>query len=398
MKLNAVVHRFIFMELLIPFLVSVMFLLFVFLMTTMLKIAKLIVNYHVSLDIVGRMILYSIPAFLEYIIPMATMIAVLLTFLKMSNDNEIIALKSGGISLYALTPAVFLFCTLTFLTTCFMTVYGIPMGKLGIKELLFKLKSSSYSALLQERAFNDKFKGIMIYVSKTDPQTNTLIDVFMEDRSNRKAVVTVMAPRGQLIDQPDGKALHLRLFDGCISQVQQKDKSSHVIRFKTYDVRLDLKGAYRAIGSGAKYEDEMSVGQLLHYIAIHAADKSGRYYPMLIELHKKFSLPFSCFALGILAIPLGIRSRFSKQSFGIALGLISFLVYYLLLSAEQVFGESGMYPPAIGMWLPNVLFGGLGFYLLFRAANERPMLLSGLIDRLSARRSDREEGTVNGEP
>lgn len=391
MKLNSVVNRFIFRELLTPLLVSVMFLLFIFLMATMLKLTNLIVNYHVSLGIIALIILYSIPAFLEYVIPMATMIAILLTFLKMSNDNEIVALKSSGVSLYALTPPVFLLCTLTFLLTCFMTIYGLPKGKVGIKNLLFKLKSSSYTALLQERSFDDKFKGIMIYVSKTDPRTNRLIDVFMEDHSNRKAAVTIMAPRGQLMDQPgDKKVLHLRLFDGCINQVQLQDKSSHAIRFKTYDVRLDLKNAFQAVRSKMKYEDEMSLSELCHYIAVHAPNKSGRYYPMLMELHKKFSLPFSCFALGILAIPLGIRSRFSKQSFGIALGLISFIVYYLLLSAEEVFGESGMYPPAIGMWLPNVLFGGLGLYLLYRAANERPMLLSGLIDRLSAWRSKRE--------
>ncbi len=386
MRLNSIFHRHILRELLAPFLLSVMFLLSIFLMTTMLKLTNMIVNYHVSLGIVGRMILYSIPAFLEYVIPMATMIAVLLTFLKMSNDNEIIALKSSGVSLYALTPPVLLFCTLAFLITCFMTIYGLPMGKLKLKDLVFSLKSSSYGALLQERAFNDKFKGIMIYVNKTDPRTNSLIDVFMQDHSNLNAVVTVMAPRGELVDQPNGKVLHLRLFNGCINQVQLKDKTSHVIRFKTYDVRLDLKDAYQAVRSGMKYEDEMSLSELRHYIATHSPNGRNRYYPMLIEFYKKFSLPFSCIALGILAIPLGIRSRFSKQSFGIALGLFSFLGYYLLLSAEQVFGESGMYPPIIGMWLPNVLFGGLGLYLLFRAANERPMLLSGLIERLPFRR------------
>jgi lipopolysaccharide export system permease protein len=367
-----------------------MFLLFIFLMTTMLRLTNLIVNYHVGVGTIGRIVLYSTPAFMMFVIPMATMIAVLLTFLKMSNDNEIIALKSGGVSVYALTPPVLFFCALAFLTTCFMTLYGLPVGKLGIKHLLFKLKSSSYGALLQERAFNDKFKGIMIYVSKTDPQTNTLIDVFMEDHSNPKAVVTVMAPRGRLVDQPDGKILHLRLFDGSINQVQLKDKSSHVIRFKTYDVRLDLKNAYQAIQSKVKSEDEMRFSELREFVDTHGKNKDSRYYTMLIELHKRFSLPFSCISLGILAIPLGIRSRFAKQSFGIGLGLISFLIYYLLLSAEQVFGESGMYPPAIGMWLPNVLFGGLGFYLLFRAANEKPMLLSGIGERLSARRSKRK--------
>jgi lipopolysaccharide export system permease protein len=90
-----------------------------------------------------------------------------------------------------------------------------------------------------------------------------------------------------------------------------------------------------------------------------------------LEFHKKFSIPFACFALGILAIPLGIKSKSAKRSTGLILGLLFFLIYYLLLSAGMVWGETGDYPPVVGMWLPNFVVGAFGVYLLVKTANEK---------------------------
>lgn len=385
MKINSVVSRYIFRELLAPFTLSVMFLLFVFLMTTLLRVTDLVVNYHVGLTTVARMILFSIPAFMEFILPMSTMIAVLLTLLKMSNDNEIIALKAGGIGIYRLMPPILLFCVLSFSATFFMAMVGLPWGRLSVQNLMADLKTSSYAALLKERTFNDKFQGMMVYINKSDPKNNALIDVFIEDRNHRDVAITITAPRGQLMDSPANDTFHLRLFDGFINHVRLKDKSSHAIRFGTYDVRLNLKTAFQAAAETFKDEKSMSFSELKAFLE-RTTDKNNFYYEVLIEFHKKFSLPFACIALGLLAAPLGIQTKFVKQSSGIGLGLLFFILYYLVLSAGWVFGEAGHYPPVIGMWLPNVLFGGLGLYLLNRAAHEKPLLLSDLIERIKRNR------------
>jgi lipopolysaccharide export system permease protein len=275
---------------------------------------------------------------------------------------------------------------MTFFCAAFMTVFGQPWGKNAVKELLINLNTSSYNALLKERTFNDSFNGIMIYVNKTDPKTKSLIDVFVEDRNNRGTVVTITAPKGQLMDSPGNDTFHLRLYDGFINQVQLRDKSSHGIRFATYDVRLNLSGARSAARGMLKRESEMSYAELGAYLE-KADKKDERYYSVLLELHKKFSLPFACITLGIIAVPLGIQSKSAKRSFGIGLALIFFLLYYLMLSAGIVFGEAGICPPVIGMWVPNLAMGGLGIYLLIRSANERSLLLANFIDWITNHRN-----------
>jgi lipopolysaccharide export system permease protein len=88
--------------------------------------------------------------------------------------------------------------------------------------------------------------------------------------------------------------------------------------------------------------------------------------------------------MGLLALPLGIQSRNAKKAFGIGLGLLFFLLYYLLLSMGTALAENGELHPAIGMWMPNVILGGGGVYLLVRSAKEKAISLTFLAAFLDA--------------
>lgn len=355
-----------------PFVINLVFFTFIFLMTRILDITNLIVNYSVSIATIILMLVYTVPYFLVFVIPLSIMMSILLTFLRLSNDNEIIALKTGGVSIYKLLPPVFLFCLLGCLLTGFMTIYGLPWGRLFFKELTIKVVSSNVDLGLKERTFNDGFKGVMLYVSKIDLKKKVLIDVFIEDQRSKSIVSTVVAPRGVIFSDPDKFAFQMRLYNGIINQVDLGNRTVNSINFDTYDLSLDLKKAAAVAKGGPKGKKEMSLAELRQSLK-SAARKDAQYYSILIEFHKKFSIPFACFALGLLAIPLGLLSSSAKKSFGLGLGLISVLLYYLLLSAGKVFGEAGVYPPIIGMWVPNIVMGGIGMFLLVKVAEEQPL-------------------------
>ena len=121
-----------------------------------------------------------------------------------------------------------------------------------------------------------------------------------------------------------------------------------------------------------KDKEEMSFNELRRFLKQYTK-RDGRYYSALIELHEKFAVPLASFCLGLLAVPLGMQPMAAGRSFGLLLGLVFFIIYYLMLTIGWSFGESGVYPPAVGMWAPNVLMGSLGIYLLIRTANERPI-------------------------
>ena len=104
--MNTIINRYIFKELWSPFGISMAFFSFVFIMAELPEITDYVVNYQIGLKTVLLLLTYAMPYFLQFVIPMSVMISVLLTFLRMSADMEIVALKAGGVSIYRLLPAV----------------------------------------------------------------------------------------------------------------------------------------------------------------------------------------------------------------------------------------------------------------------------------------------------
>ena len=378
MKINSIVNRYIFKEMIPPFVINMAFFTFVFLMARILDITKLIVNYKIGIFNLLLMLIYTTPFYLIFITPMSVMIAVLLTFLGMSSNNEIIALKTGGVSIYRLLPPVLLFCLIGWFISSFMSIYGLPYGRLASKKLIHRVISSNVNIGLKERTFNDDFKGVMIYANKIDLKNHTLLDIFIEDKRVNNIISTVVAPKGKLFSDPDNFSFQLLLFDGIINQVDLNSRSVYSVSFDTYSMSLGMKRSASVTKKGHKDEDEMSLSELRQYLK-NTLKKDPKYYISLTEYHRKFSVPFASFALGILAVPLGVKLRSTKRSFGLVLGLIFFLVYYFLLSAGWVFGESGIYPPLIGMWMPNVVLGSIGLFFLIRTAKERPLMFDSSI-------------------
>lgn len=362
-----------------PFAISMAFLLFVFLMTKILDITNYIVNYKISIFAIILMLIYSIPFFLQFVIPLSIMITVMLTFLRMSNDNEIIALKACGYSVYGLLLPVFLFSFLGCLFTGYMTIYGIPWGSSSFKKHTKELAASSFKMSLKEKTFNDSFEGMMLYVDKIEPKDKSLINVFIEDKRTRNIVSTIVAPNGKFFFDQEELFFRLRLDKGTINQVNVRDRSVNSINFDTYDINIDVKKTLLETKNNSKHRNEMSLAEIRQYLKDDI--KKGRsYYRTLMDYHKKFSIPVACLVLGLLSVPLGFQSVTTKRSYGLGLGIIFFLLYYLLLTAGWSFGVSGAYPPIIGMWIPNVVMGCIGCFLIVRVRNEHPSMIDYLAD------------------
>jgi lipopolysaccharide export system permease protein len=373
----SILSRYLFLEMLPPFFINLAFFSFIFLMKQILEITDMIVNHKVGIVPVFLLLAYTMPYFLQYIIPMSIMMAVLMALLRMSSDNEIMALKAGGVSIYRLLTPVLIFSLSGTLITGYMTIIGVPLGAERFKTLLFDVAAANLKVSLKERTFNDNFKQIMLYVNKIDSQSGELHNVLIEDSRTSGGNNTVVARSGRLYGEPKEMVYHLRLYDGTISQVDMRNQSSHTINFETYDIRLDLKEALSHRSMAGKRPDEMRLSNLRDYLKAVEGDKS-RYLGALLKYHKKFSIPVACLAMGLLAVPLGIQARNSKKAVGIGLGLFFFLLYYILLSAGTAFGENGSYPPVVGMWMPNVILGGFGIYLLILSAKEKSFRLDGL--------------------
>ncbi len=372
MKKVNIITWYIFRQFLSPFAITLFFLTFVFLMMRIPAITNMVVNYNAGLSSIGMMLVYSMPVFLKYTFPMSVMIAVLITFMRMSQENEIIALKGAGVSLYRLLPPVLVFCTAGVALTLFFTVFAEPWAKFSIKKKSIELAKQSIDAALQERRFNNGLAGIMVYVSHVDMKTKELTNVFIEDRRTKGVVSISAAPSGRLIQHKGGHIYTIRLYNGEINQVNMDDNSVNNIQFGNYDINIDLDEAGKGNNSVARELDERNIKDLIDYIRSSHRDRAALNAAVML-MHEKLSIPFACLFLGFLAFPLGVQSVSLRKSSGFGLGVSFFLVYYCLLALGWSLGETGKYPPVLGMWLPNLVIGCTGIVFLVRNANEKPV-------------------------
>ncbi len=373
MKINSIINRYIFKELIPPFLLNLFFLSLIFLLAQILEITNLVVNYKVSLTSVFLLILYSMPDFLKFTIPMSVMMAVLLTFLRMASDKEIIAIKAGGCSIYHLLFPAFSFCLIGFAMTYFLSVYGLSWSKESYKKIVSDIASQGVDAAIKERVFSDSIKNIVFYVNKVDVKEKMLYDVFIEDTRDSKNKSTVIAPRGKRYISPEkNNEFIMRLFNGTIFRVNAEQRTVNTIKFDTYDVIIPLESAQVKTKTPGKGRDEMNIDDLKDFIADKTTTEEQR-NAAIMELQEKYSIPFACFTLGLLAMGLGLKSALSKTTSGLGLGLTCFLVYYAMMGFGWSGGKSGIIPPLLGMWLPNVVMGILGLYIFIRVAQEKPV-------------------------
>ena len=374
-----IIQGYLFKEMLAPFAVSLGVFTSVLLVAKIMELTELVVARGVGLDVVGSLLVYTLPYFFVFTVPMATLLSVLLAFLRLSTDNEVTAIKAAGVGLHQLLPPVAAIAFIAWLISSVLAIWGLPWGNHNFENLIFKVAQSKADLALKERVFLDSFKNLVIYINRL-PGGGVLHDVFIVDERDPARVHTIVAKRGKLFPAREGR-ITMRLYDGTIHGVSQDLKKAQTAEFDTYDISLDASGLMSAKRT-SKHEKEMYLDELLVEMGKHPVGSKKRYL-IQMELHKKFSLPFACFVLSLIALPLGTHTR-SGRSWGVSVALAVFLLYYLMLSAAWSFGESGLYPPVVGMWMPNVVFGLLGVMMFRRELNEAPIPILDNLDQLPA--------------
>ncbi|MEI6214517.1 MAG: LPS export ABC transporter permease LptF [Desulfuromonadales bacterium] len=355
------------------FLLSITIFTLILLMGRMLKLIELIVSRGVPLTDVCRMIIYLMPSFLVFTIPMAFLLAVLLAFGRLSADNEIIVLKASGISLIQIVPPVAACGMFAAGLSLAASLFGVPWGNSAFKDLSFKVMKQYAGATIREKVFWDDIPGIVMYTEQYDERKQALQGVIIHDGRNKERLLTIFARRGAVSSGADREGLRLTLNNGIIHSPGKKDEY-RLVHFEEYVMSVTPDSP--STGSG-RNEQDMGITELLTQSRITANDLSQQ-LKIRTELHSRFSFPFASVVFAFVAVPLGIQNRRSGKSSGFTLSLGIIFSYYLLLSFVRTLAERGSLSPLIALWLPNVLFLVLGIILLKMASQERNLTLPGL--------------------
>jgi len=372
--LKLTLNKYIFHEIWPTFLATLFICIFLILATRMLSIMELLVNQGVRVQYVVRMIVYLLPDIVAFALPAASLVSVVVAFLRLSADNEIIALKACGVSLYQLLPPVFLVSIMGLFLSAAIGMFAVPWGNRSFKDLIFQIAQSKADLGIKEQVFCEPFDDVVFYVNSFSSRERIMKDIFVVDRRDKSVKNTIVAERGQIFSYPEKRLIALHFFNGTIFVVGKDLKSARSIGFQTYNMSIGLKDIMEALASRRKKPKEMTVRELIGQLQEYEKGQK-KYNNVMIDLLEKFSIPIAVFLMGMIGAPLGAQLRARGRTAGIGLGLAVFMIYYMCLAGMRSVCETGTIPPEIGVWIPDVFLLVAMLYLLRRVANERPVRL-----------------------
>jgi lipopolysaccharide export system permease protein len=372
--MRLILNKYIFDEIWPTFLAGLIAFVFIIVATKLLSVTELIITRGVHIVQVVSMVVYLLPDIITFALPAATLLAVVIAFLRLSVDNEIIALKSSGISIYQLLPPVVVISIVGFLAAIAVSVIAMPWGNRSFKDLIFEIAESKADLGIKERIFCEPFDNVVFYVNSYSPRERVMKGVFVVDRRDKDITNTIVAKEARIFLDPRQRIISLHFLKGTIFVSKKNQQSDRTIGFNTYDLNIGLKDIMAALASRQKGPKEMSVSELIQQLKTVPAGEV-RHNDLMTELLEKFSIPLAVFLMGIIGVPLGAQIRARGRSAGIGVSLFIFLIYYVFIAGVRSICETGSVSPAIGVWIPDLFLFVSCIYLLRRVANERPINL-----------------------
>jgi len=369
-KLGKIIDRYILREISLPFFTSLLATTSVLLLGKSLKLMDLMVNKGVSIADIIKIILFLMPYFLIFTIPISLLISILIGMGRLAGDNEITVLKGAGISLYRLAYPVAGASFAAFLITLSLSLFFVPHSNHAMKGLLFNVVRQNAGAGIKEKVFNDNFKGILLYANNITADGRFMEGIIISDNRISNEPNTIFAERAYLISDPESLRVSLRLERGSTHAVDIKRRHYRKMDFSSYDINLDMEDVLTETNRNREKDSgEMTPRELMKKIRTFGLEKALR-RELAVELNKKFTFPLTCLIFGLLGMPIGINVRKSVKARGLTIGIVIVLFYYLAQLCGSALTETGKVSPWIGMWFPTAIFTIAGICLFARAAKE----------------------------
>lgn len=359
-----ILRNYILKECLVPFILSLVLLTCVFLLGNLIQLANMVINKGVSLVTIGRVFCLMIPVLLGYTIPIACLIAVILGFSRLSADNEIIALRAGGVHLGRVLVPILVLGVIISLGTLLLNERVIPYAHHEQRKALKNLGTQNPTAMLEAGLFITAFKGQILFIHKIDG--NKLYNVNIYQPQPNGPTRTIIAKRGEFTPVPGKDQIKLKLMNGTSDEPNLDNPDTfYKLNFQNYFITLDLSQKDKKVDKKPK---GMTLKELKEKMREFRAQSMeiGR---LQTEYFRKITWSFSPLMFMALGFPLAVITHRREKSANVFLAIVCAASYYVISLGCEALSIKEIVPPAWIMWTPNFIAGLTAFILNYKCVS-----------------------------
>ena len=301
-----------------------------------------------------------------YALPVSFLFGVLLAIGRMAGDVEIIAMRACGIGIRGLFAPIALLGIALSLSTLGLCLEVEPAARramaMAVRTMLVR------GASVEPGRFNS-VGGRTLYVDQREGK-NRMRGILISDTTDPKRPYLVFAESGSLALDEQNAVLRLSLEHGDI-HIDPRDEQDRYQRvaFERLDYEIDVAQLMEPIQP--MRAREMSLAELR---ATNARIAAGTTEPLrdeppeyAVNLARRYALPAAPVLFALVGVPLGMQRKRGARSYGAILCALLAFGYYALQSFCEALAVQKALPPVLAMWLPNLLYAGVGIALIARA-------------------------------
>lgn len=320
-----------------------------------------IIRNRVPLVTVGDYLINVIPSLLYLVTPLSVLVAVLVTFSLLHSSNELTAMKASGVSVYRVIAPVLLIALCIAAALFVFEQFYLPGANTRQEAIRTTIKGKPPQTFARpDRKWIFGRQNVIYYYEHFEPELNEFVGIsaFEFDPQTFKIVRRAYAARaywGATLQKWVLERGWLRTFSASGEDFRRFD----VETFATFSE----PPAY--FKKEVKQSSEMNYGELARYI--RDLKQSGfETVRLQVQLHKKFAYPMICFVMAVLAVPFSLSAGRRGALSGIAVALGIAVVYWVTSGLFEALGNVNQLPAPLAAWAPDILFGLIGGYLIFK--------------------------------
>jgi len=275
-------------------------------LTQSLRFIDKMVNEGLTFQLLLYLNALLLPQVLLLILPLALFCALIYAYNRLSVESELVVMWAAGLSTREVArPALILAAALTLF--CYtLTLYFIPLGTRGFKDLQVDFRSNLANVLLQEGVFNAVAPGLTVYI-RSRQNNGELAGILVHDNRDTARPVTMMAERGMLVRTAEGP--RFVMVNGNRQQIDSDRNQLSLLYFDSYT--LDLNAFTKPQGNRWLEPSERFLPGLFRPGS--NAEDVEHYWKLIVEGHRRLTAPLHVLALTVIALAAILAGEFSRR-------------------------------------------------------------------------------------
>ncbi len=332
------------------------------------QLVDLFLSKGVAFFLVMKLFIYILPNIMTLAIPMAVLFGVLIAYGRLSEDNEITAMKANCMDYKTLSlPVIVFVCIISFFLLFFNHFWSPVMHK-DFRNLYEDILMKRPLVTFSEKTIT-KLGDYQIYANKVNSLDNTLsgVNIYKFENEKKKNDDSLQDNQGSWRIAASSASVkvyftgvQMTLYNGYWQKANPSNLNNMIhMTFNSYTFFIPLGNNIRGSSSSLR---EMDSFEIVETIKDYKA-KQLPYAPYTIEFWMRWILAIAPIAFVLIALPIGIMSGKGGKAIGFGMSLGVIFLYYMLLVVAMNLAENGHVEAKFIMWLPNLVITACGLFL-----------------------------------